>query len=76
MDIAREQVIREVRHCLTQIALELEAAAEGARGAAEHLADRSAAWSHVQQMYGRLEEASHLVGKFQRTINEAMEQTG
>ena len=73
MDEKQEKLfIDDVRLCLRQIALELEAAAEGARKAADAMPSREGAWSPVQQMYTRLDAANFLVAKFKTTINEAV----
>jgi len=75
MDQKQQQaIIDEVRLCLNQIALELEASAQGARSAMAVLHDRKASWVHIQQLYSRLGQATHLVNKFQKTIDEAIAQ--
>lgn len=73
MDEKQEKLILDdVRLCLRQIALELEAAAEGARKAADAIPSQQAAWPPVQQMYTRLDEANHLIERFKSTINAAV----
>jgi hypothetical protein len=46
--------------------------AAGAREAAAKLPDREATWPPVQQMYGRLSEANHLLDQFRHLIDEAV----
>jgi len=73
MDAKHEQAMRdEVRRFLTQIALELEAAAAGAHGAAAAAGDRKAAWPQVQQMYARFDQAARLLAELRATIDEAI----
>ena len=74
MDPKREQeVLAQVRQCLLQIALELEASATAARKAAENVSNRDkSAMPHVQQLYSRLNEANFQLNRFKRTIDEAV----
>lgn len=73
MDPKREQeVLSQVRQYLLQIALELEASAAGARSAAKAIPDRELAMPHVQQLYSRLQEATFLMEKFKRAIDDAI----
>lgn len=73
MDEKQEKLILDdVRLCLRQIALELEAAAEGARKAADAMPSQEGAWPPVQQLHTRLDEANYLVTKFKAKINEAV----
>jgi len=65
------QVIDQIQQYLTQIALELEEAAAGARTAAGCLHDRAAAWVQVQQLFARLGQANHLIKSFQSAIDDA-----
>ena len=75
VDVKSEQALRnEVKRFLTQIALELESSAGGARGAVAALPDRKAAWSHVQQMYARFDQATLLLAELRATIDEAIPQ--
>ncbi len=73
MEERDQQTLAEVRRYLTQIALELEAAAQGAREAARLLPDPRESWPQVHQMYARLEQATGLVTQFQRRINEVVQ---
>lgn len=74
MDPRQERdVVVQVRQFLSQIALELEASAAGAKAAADSIDDRDVAWRHVQQLYARLQEATHLVSRLQTTVNDAVE---
>lgn len=66
-----EQVVDQIRQYLTQIGLELEEAATGARNAAGCVRDRDAAWVQVQQMFARLGQANHLIKRFQSAIEDA-----
>ncbi len=66
------KVINKTKEYLLQIALELEAAAAGARGAAEAIPDREKGMRHVQQLYSRLKEATYLLDRFKSTIDEAI----
>lgn len=73
MDPKQERELEaQVTQCLLQIALELEAAAAGARGAAKAIPDRESSMRNVQQLYSRLQEATHLLNRFKRTIDEAV----
>lgn len=75
MEDKREQEIRDqVREYLLQIALELEAAATGARGAAGAIVtgNHELGMINVQQLYSRLREATYLLGRFKSTIDEAV----
>ena len=74
VEAAKKQIIAEAYRYLTQIGLELEASAAGAKTAATLIQgeDPSAAQGAVQQMYARLDEARDLVQRFQKTINEAV----
>ena len=74
MEPKREQeVLAQVRQCLLQIALELEASATAARNAAESVPKRDgSAMPHVQQLYSRLSEATFQLDRFKRTIDEAV----
>jgi len=73
MDQKQEMELRmEVRQYLIQIALELEAAAGGAKGAAENIGDRELAIPYVQQLYSRLSQATYLLDSFKRTIDKAI----
>jgi len=75
MDQKREQEVRsQVREYLLQVALELEAAAAGARGAAGAIVggSREQGMSHVQQLYSRLNEATFMLDRFKSTIDQAL----
>jgi hypothetical protein len=74
VDPKREQeVLAQVRECLLQIALELEASATAARNAAELAPKRDgSAMPQVQQLYSRLSEATFQLDRFKRTIEEAL----
>lgn len=48
---------------LTQVSLELEAAAQAARDAARCIADGTSLWAHIQRMYARLNQANYFVGR-------------
>jgi hypothetical protein len=73
MDPKREQEVKsQVREILLQIALELEASAAGARGAAANIPDRELGMPYVQQLYSRLKEATFLLDKFKRVIDDAL----
>jgi hypothetical protein len=73
MDVKNEQaVVSEIKRFLTQIALELETSAAGARGAAAALPDHNATWSHVQQMYARFDQATRLLTELRETIDHAI----
>ncbi len=73
MDDKQQKVlVDDMRLILRQIAAELTAAAEGAEKAAAAFPSKEAAWTPVQQMYTRLDEANHLIGRFKNAINEAV----
>jgi len=75
MEDKREQEIKaQVREYLLQIALELEAAATGARGAAGAIVvgNHELGMINVQQLYSRLREATYLLDRFKSTIDEAV----
>jgi hypothetical protein len=73
MDQKQEREIRsQVRQDLLQIALELEASAAGARAAADSINDRDLAMTHMQQLYSRLKEATYLLDRFKRAIDDAL----
>jgi hypothetical protein len=77
MEAKQEQeIMKEVRELLLQVAMELEAAGAAARKAAELTtdADRHRAWPYGQQMYTRLAQANRLLQQFQSTIDEALKQ--
>jgi hypothetical protein len=77
MEAKQEQeILKETRELLLQVAMELEAAADAARKAAELTteADRHRAWAHGQQMYTRLSQANRLLKQFQSTIDDALKQ--
>ena len=75
MDKKREQEVRQqARQFLVQIALELEASAAGAKGAAEALPDSKLAQSYIQQLYSRLNEATYLLDRFKSTIDDAVKE--
>ena len=79
MDPKQErEMLSHVREYLLQIALELEASAAGARGAAENMLNRELAMAHTQQLYSRLKEATYLLERFKRVIDDALanEQSG
>lgn len=66
-----KQVIDEVRPSLTQIALELEEAAAGAKAAAGCLHDHDAAWARVQHLFARLDQANHLINGLKHENEDA-----
>ena len=75
MDPKREREMQsQAREYLLQIALELEASAAGARSAAESIqkSDRDQGMIHVQQLYTRLKEATYLLDRFKRAIDDAL----
>jgi hypothetical protein len=73
-DKHRKLLLDELRHCLRQVALELEAAASAANQAADGIPSEVTAWRPVQQLYTRLDEANHLATQFKEKINEAVQQ--
>jgi hypothetical protein len=56
---------------LTQIAMELEASAQAAREAARCLPDKKILWVNIQQMYSRLSQADHHLGRLQAIADGA-----
>jgi len=75
MDPKREREMqRQAHEYLMQIALELESSAAGARGAAQAILtdNREQGMVHVQQLYSRLHEATHLLDRFKRAIDDAL----
>jgi hypothetical protein len=72
MEKSEQAMLNEVRRFLTQISLELEASAAGAREAAAAIPNRDTAWPQVQQMYARLNGATRLLEEFRTTIDEAI----
>jgi hypothetical protein len=73
MEPKREREMQsQVRQYLLQIALELEASAAGARRAAEAIPNRDLAMLHVQQLYSRLNEATFLLNRFKKSIDDAL----
>ena len=66
------EMLLQVRSYLTQIALELDASAAGAKEAARLVEEPKAAMPHVQMMYARLHEANYLLDQFKRTIDDAI----
>ena len=69
-----QDILKEVRQFLLQLALELEASAAAARKAAEVIsdADKEQAWPFVQQMYTRLSQANYLLQSFKTIIDDAV----
>ncbi len=71
-----QRAVDDVKRYLLQIALELETASSNARAAAEAVPDQEKAWPHLQQLYTRLHEATHLIEQFQTTVNKAVSNLG
>jgi hypothetical protein len=65
-------ILDDMRLCLRQVALELEAAAAAAKTAADAIPHRQASWGPVQQLYTRLDEANHLASTFKTKIDDAI----
>ena len=66
------EMVSQARSYLTQIALELDASATGAKEAARLVDEPQAALPHVHMMYARLHEANYLLERFKRTIDDAI----
>lgn len=67
-----QRAVDDVKQYLLQIALELETASTSARAAADAVPDQGKAWPHLQQLYTRLHEATHLIEQFQITVDKAV----
>jgi len=75
MDTKQEKELRkEMREYLMQLALELEASADAAKKASEHVFDndRGLSWTFVQQIYTRLSQANHLLERIKATVDDAV----
>lgn len=70
------EIQASVRQDLVQIAFELEAAALGARRAAESIPDRDLTMPNIQQLYARLGEAKYLLDRLKRMIDDAVIERG
>lgn len=68
----KREVMEKIRALLTEVALELEDSAAGAKAAAESLPDARGAWPQFQRMYARLQHATFLVARFEQSVEEAI----
>jgi|APLak6261666879_1056058.scaffolds.fasta_scaffold02330_2 hypothetical protein len=67
-----DQKIAEARRLLERISLELKSASEAAHDAAQAAEDSKTAWTKVQLLYTRFDEAAQLLKEMRRTVDAAM----
>lgn len=69
MDTTRRDAEAKLKHALEEVALELDTAAAAARSAAKRFENPAEAWTDVQQLLTRFEQATHLMAEFRREID-------